>query len=300
MDLERTFLEDERSLSRRLGIDLPPLRKFDLATFGIDSAAFLRDLTPTFDNLSWDHYDVKLAWVNALLKRFPDQRERLDAFLAAAYAERQGLEAVADLLAQLPAEQREALEAIRPARQRSFCTFAVHYDATGCPHPERVPADSFAQDVGPGDCRSLRRVFGETPREVTNHPGFRRLMMGVVDLVAEVAAPRRAARLYFHQIRTVARPGVPGVVVPEGIHQDGADFIVSALVLERNGISGGESTVYGPDRKTPYLVTTLQPGQGLFQADSRSPLWHGVSPVRAEARTEGRRSVFGFDIHLGN
>jgi len=93
------------------------------------------------------------------------------------------------------------------------------------------------------------------------------------------------------------------VIVPEGIHQDGADYIISGLVMEREGIVGGESTVYGPDRSTPYLRTVLQPGQGLFQADAGSPLWHGVSPIRVDPdsdQPEGHRSIFGFDIHVGN
>jgi hypothetical protein len=299
----RSFLEDERSLSGRLGIDLPPLRKFDLHTFGIDPGRFLREQAASFDQLPWDFYDVKRARVQTLRERFPDQQERLDAFLAASYAGRQGLEAVADLLGQLPAEERDALEAIRPSRRRSLSAFAVHDDGTGRLEAEHVPVAAFEQKVAASDCRSLQRVFAETPRDLASHPDFRRLLAGVLDVVAEVAAPRRPARVFFHQIRTVARADTPGVIVPEGIHQDGVDYIVSALVIERVAVVGGESAVYGPDRATAYLRTVLLPGQGLFQADSGSSLWHGVTPIQVDPdarRTEGYRSVFGFDIHLGN
>lgn len=297
------FLEDERSLTRRLGIDLPPLRKFDLSTFAIEPGRFLREFAPSFDNLSWDLYDVKLAQVKTLNHHFPDEADRLSRFLPAYYAGATDLDAVDDLLLRLPVEERRTLESLRPHRQRSIAAFTVASSPGGTSVIERVPTGTFVQDVGTTDWRSMNRVFKETAPEVTSHPLFRQLLASVVDLVHAVAAPRRPVRLAFHQIRTVSRRDAPGVIVPEGIHQDGADYIVSALVIEREAVIGGESSVYGPDRQTPYLRTVLQPGQGLFQADSHSPLWHGVSPIRLDpdaGRAEGKRSIFGFDIHLGD
>src|SRR5262245_30760249 len=92
------FLDDERALSRRAGVPLPPLRKFNLRTFGVDPGPFLRDLAPTFRDLPWDMYDVKLSQMRFLLKRFPEQEGRLNRFLKDAYAGRCGLESVRDLL----------------------------------------------------------------------------------------------------------------------------------------------------------------------------------------------------------
>src|SRR5262245_60785272 len=120
MNLGHKFLEDEQELSRRLDTPLPPLRKFDLSTFGIDSGRFLRELAPSFDRLPWDHYDVNLTRVRALLRHFPHEQERLDAFLADSYADRRGLEAVADLLGQLPPAERDAFQAAQPCRRRSI------------------------------------------------------------------------------------------------------------------------------------------------------------------------------------
>jgi len=295
------FLEDERSLSGRLGIDLPPLRHFDLSTFHINADRFLRDLVPTFDRLSWDYYDVRLAQVNVLLRHYPTEEDRLRRFLADYYPGRKDLAEVGHLIRRLPDEARSALETIRPYRQRSLASFVVVAAGTAPPRLERVETGAFAQGLGPADFRSMARVFDETPAAVTAHPDFQRLLAGVIELVGEVAAPRQARRLVFHQVCTLARPGAASAVVPEGIHQDGADYIVSALVLERRGIVGGESIVYGPDRTTPYLRTVLQAGQGLFHADSGSSLWHDVTPIAVDPRAdcvEGRRCMFGFDIHL--
>ena len=296
-----TVREDERSLTGRPGTDHSPIRQIDLHTFGIAPRPFLRTMAASFDDLPWDHYDVKSAQVDLLRRRFPDETDRLTRFLRDYYAGRSELETVSDLLRRLPVEDRRALEGIRPHRRRCLANFAVAYDPAGAPRVERTPIGSFAQQVGPDDCRTLPRVFAEAPVEVTTQPIFRRLLEGVTALANEVAAPRRAGRLVFHQVRTMARPGTPGQAAPEGIHQDGSDYIVSALVIERKAVLGGESTIYGPDRQTVYLRTVLQPGEGLFHADSGSPLWHGVSPVRldpASGRSEGKRSIIGFDIHL--
>jgi hypothetical protein len=51
-------------------------------------------------------------------------------------------------------------------------------------------------------------------------------------------------------------------------------------VIERAGIVGGESIVYGPDKKTEYLRRTLQAGEGIFQADKGSELWHYVTSIQ--------------------
>jgi 2OG-Fe dioxygenase len=296
-----TLREDERSLTGRPGTDHSPVHPITLHKFGIAPFPFLRQMAHSFDALPWDQYDVKSAQVQLLRHRFPDEAERLSHFLRVYFAGASGLENVGDLLKRLPTEDRRALEGIRPHRQRCMANFAVSYAAGRIASIERTANTSFSQQVGSGDCRALPRLFAEAPLEVTTDPAIRCLLEGVTALVNKVAAPRRAARLMFHQVRTVARRGAPGQAAPEGIHQDGADYIVSALVIEREGVIGGESTVYGPDRRTIYLRTVLQPGEGLFHADSGSPLWHGVSPVGLDptsGRSEGKRSIIGFDIHL--
>jgi hypothetical protein len=59
--------------------------------------------------------------------------------------------------------------------------------------------------------------------------------------------------------------------------------------------------VYGPDRETVLLAAVLEPGQVIFQADTGSPLWHYVTPIAFDpggGHAEGRRGIFGFDIHV--
>lgn len=58
----------------------------------------------------------------------------------------------------------------------------------------------------------------------------------------------------------------------------------------------GHSVVFGPDKATEYLRHTLQDGQGIFQADMGSPLWHVVEAIRPATMgqaTPGIRNIIG-------
>jgi hypothetical protein len=101
----------------------------------------------------------------------------------------------------------------------------------------------------------------------------------------------------FHETGTVARQGRGATNAPEGVHQDGADYIVSALVVERVNVEGGMSLIVDDDTGTVFSVV-LEPGQGIFQADRGSSLWHYVTPILlgGEGRDEGVRNIFGFDV----
>lgn len=165
---------------------------------------------------------------------------------------------------------------------------------------ERQPDSAFTQPGDDaGDYRQLERRFAPSPRAVTDAPAYR----GVLEQLAAVTDQLHpvsvsALRIVCHQMGLWATPDGASNA-PEGIHQDGADYIVSALVLERRNVSGGESVVYGPDKSTEYLRDTLREGEGIFQADAGSSLWHGVTPIRpTEPGAAAYRNILGYDIHV--
>jgi hypothetical protein len=97
-----------------------------------------------------------------------------------------------------------------------------------------------------------------------------------------------------HQIRVVASPEEPGLPAPEGIHQDGTDFLTLHLVRRRN-IVGGETTIYDLDRKPIRRHTMLETLDSLILEDPR--IMHGVTPVYpADGRTLGIRDLLGVDF----
>jgi hypothetical protein len=134
---------------------------------------------------------------------------------------------------------------------------------------------------------------------VSDHSQVRHLMECFAELVRERHPECKKLRMNVHQMFIFADILSAGDNAPEGVHQDGADYIVSALVIERAGILGGESIVYGPDKKTVYFGRTLAEGEGIFQTDKG--LWHYVTPIRENPAVPpdyGHRSILGFDMDI--
>jgi hypothetical protein len=98
----------------------------------------------------------------------------------------------------------------------------------------------------------------------------------------------------IHQVRIVTSPGQPGLPAPEGIHQDGTDFLTLHMVRRQN-IQGGESTIYDLDRQPIERFTLREPLDSMILEDPR--IMHGVTPVQpADGRTMGARDLLGLDF----
>jgi hypothetical protein len=104
----------------------------------------------------------------------------------------------------------------------------------------------------------------------------------------------RTWEVRIHQIRIVATVERPGRPAPEGIHQDGTDFLSLHLVRRRNA-RGGESTIYDLDRRPIRSCTMREPLDSMILEDPR--IMHGVTPVHpADGLTEGIRDMLGIDF----
>ena len=99
----------------------------------------------------------------------------------------------------------------------------------------------------------------------------------------------------LHQIRQICYPYVDSHNSPEGIHRDGADYIISALVMNRSNIDGGESIIYDKD-KNILFKKILYPKEGIFQEDKN--LWHYVTPIKSNGEYIGYRDILGIDIKV--
>ena len=90
-----------------------------------------------------------------------------------------------------------------------------------------------------------------------------------------------------------------GAPAPEGMHQDGVSFIVSAMVLERANVEGGISSIYYNDSGDLALEVKLSEGEGILQSDLEHGYWHSVSPVFPVVSTKpAYRSIIGLDIEF--
>ena len=97
-----------------------------------------------------------------------------------------------------------------------------------------------------------------------------------------------------HQIRIVASAHEMGEPTPEGIHQDGTDFLTLHLV-RRDNVTGAESTIYDLDRRPIYSVTLREPLDSFIIEDPR--VMHGVTPIHpVDPGSPGNRDLFGIDF----
>lgn len=150
-------------------------------------------------------------------------------------------------------------------RQRRYGAFEVviprvgRQELTNISYREGVT--TFSQEVD--DFRNATRSFEPLEPHIRDSA----FLHGLIRTTASWAAASMfgahsthvRANVSVHQVRQVARPGVASDNAPEGIHRDGADFIVSALVLGKRNILGGKSTVLSPDKREVLLVSQHSP-----------------------------------------
>lgn len=274
-----------------------PLVLFDLASIGVSEQQFIEFMASSYEKLEWDYYDVRREHLAII-------QEQVAVPAPAALEYYAGSIPLEALLARLPAlepDLRARMEAVSPYRRRSTAKLKLaRENGNGTWRLERMPNNPIQQSVEVTDYRSLPRKFKETSIEILENEDFNVLVRSLANLVTDADPTVRELALTCWVTGIVARPHRAGSNSPEGIHQDGADFIVSALVLERKNIAGGTSRVFASDKTTTHLEVTLGAGQGIFQADAGSSLWHDVTPIRLEdpAQNTGVRNILGFDINV--
>ena len=297
------YMLDEKMIFAGMQVSMHwPLRVFNLKGIGIDQRAFLHEIAPTFRNLPWDEYDMRRSQVSFLEYAFPEERRRLELFNHTYYAGKCDVAEIGDLIAALSPEKRKEFNLVAPHRRRSLARFRVRKMSRHSWNVARTKAGNYSQSQDAGDFREEVRMFQEMDVAVTTYAGFEKLLMRLGQMVEGIHGRPEHLEINAHQMTTVVRRGKFAEGAPEGTHQDGMDYIVSALVIERSHIHGGVSQVYGSDKVTPYLHITLKPGQGIFQTDIESPFWHSVSPISVDLHAGddvvGERSILGFDVRI--
>ena len=275
-----------------------PVILFDLESLGLDAQVFLNEFHTSFSQLPWDHYDVRREQLS-LLHEYLSRSDQRDHLFTEYYLGRMDLGGLLQNLPPIAPETLALLHAVEPYRRRTTSRFALTKAVEGW-GIERIKNSPVVQSVPSSDYRSLSREFPETTTEILEHPEFNKLLIAIGGLVEQVDEAVEALTITCWQTGIVATPYRSGSNSPEGIHQDGSDYIISALVTARDNIDGGVSRVFKEDKSTEILTVALQPGMGIFQADAGSSLWHDVTPIRVENTREGNgtRNLFGFDINV--
>ena len=167
-------------------------------------------------------------------------------------------------------------------RRRRFSRF------TGTPENlQRLEHKYFVQSTKVNQLAGgIKRDFPELEDGLLEVGAFQTVVASFIDfskidpLVTEMGV---------HQIRIVANRNEKGEPAPEGIHQDGFDF-VGIFCIKRDGISGGETHLYRAKDQPPIFDKVLVPGEFVMVNDRA--LYHYASAVAPTGDQEGVRDVF--------
>jgi len=132
------------------------------------------------------------------------------------------------------------------------------------------------------------RWFAPVEDAVVRNP----VCTGLLDLgraVADGLHPNTPWFVEMHQFRVEAAPGTPGLPTPEGVHHDGVDVVLIAM-LARTNLRGGE-TLVTDDAGAERARFTLDGMLDLAILDDQRVM-HGVTPVEpANAALPSSRDV---------
>jgi len=103
-------------------------------------------------------------------------------------------------------------------------------------------------------------------------------IIGFCNRLFSVLTPVPSWHVEAHQFRIEARPDEAGQPTPEGMHQDGVDWVL-VLMVDRDNIAEGETSIHGLDRGLLGSFTLRAPLDSALVDDHR--VFHGVTPVRA-------------------
>ena len=291
--------------------------KFSIENFWM-GLEFLEEFRVIFANaLDWDFYLQRQNQIKYFQRYLPDnvlsqitQAQWSDFY----YGHSGDIEST--WLSHVSPAYHERYQLIRPTRLRAIAQFDLSLHGARW-EVERIKARGFEQDeaLSTSYQQDFRRERERYFKELEYVPGsLIRLLQGLASFIREYDSDISHLEATVHFVKIIQSPREVQVVTnsPEGIHQDGMDFVVPAFVVERENIRGGVSLTYDarevPKNKdgipnfqgyAPNMNITLQPGEGLLHRDRDSPLWHEVTPIQLlNSSKEGYRSSIGIDFQI--
>ncbi|CAL2107112.1 2OG-Fe dioxygenase [Tenacibaculum sp. 190524A02b] len=296
----------EQELSKQLNRTIKsPIRIATLAEIGINTNTFLSYFQPLFENLTDDLYLVKENQIAFLKSVFTEELTAIQKIHQPYFYGETTSEVLQPWLSRLAPPQQELFKlSSTVTRQRSIATFTV--EKKGDDYTiERITTDSFTQKVE--DFRSWKRVFTQATPEAVEHDLFYSLLQKAFELVIAIHPNIQKLKITAHFMRTITQGVIKGENSPEGMHEDGAPYIISALVVNRKNITGGATQIFEKLEENQELIFNkeLALGEFAFQADTGeektfgNDLWHYVTPIQPiDITKKGIRDIIGFDIEI--
>jgi hypothetical protein len=137
---------------------------------------------------------------------------------------------------------------------------------------------------------NVLRKYSNLSEDILDDELFKYLVQTFKEQVDKVS-PVITRYIQVHQIRVYAN-NLSTNLVPEGIHQDGFNFIAISCINRKN-IRGGLNNVYDSDKTIKCYSTSLNEGEILILNDRK--MFHDVTNIELNNLNEvGYRDIFVF------
>lgn len=162
-------------------------------------------------------------------------------------------------------------------RRRRFSRFIGHAS-----HMRRLEHKYFLQSKDVNQLAGgVRREFQELEDDLLIQPAFQAMVTTFID---GMGIDPEVREFGVHQIRIVCSPEFSGSPAPEGIHQDGFDYI-GMFCVERHQILGATTRIYPAKNQPPMFSRDLQAGEGVLANDRK--VFHFAEQVRPSGNQPG-------------
>ena len=156
-------------------------------------------------------------------------------------------------------------------RKRRHAAFAVSGDGA-----VRKPAQPHYQSRDFNTLNGgIARWFDPVTNAAADSAAFQAILRTCHTLF-DGLTPASAWHVEAHQFRIEARPGQSGQPTPEGMHQDGVDWVL-VLMIGRVNIASGTTSIHGLDRALLGSFTLEAPMDAALVDDHR--VFHGVTAL---------------------
>lgn len=137
------------------------------------------------------------------------------------------------------------------------------------------------------------RHFSEVEASILDSP----ILKNLIDWNLQLISTKEPIdwRIQCHQFRICASELEAGKPSPEGIHQDGSDYVF-IMLIDRHNIIGASNSIHDQQGNTLYKTVMTHTGEMILLDDKRH--WHGVSEIHPkEKNKQAYRDVFVMTFH---
>lgn len=278
--------------------------QFNINEFGVNIIELKKEIS--FKSLGWDKNDIKLSQLRFLITKYINDKKVILQEAQCFLDGRIVPNSIQELISSLSIEDQRKFHAYKPFRKRGISQFMVEYvnKQWEVNHVTLPELTDFAQrEDHPLDLRKLIRRFPPMDKTTTQSILLRILIQKCIEMLCECEPQVKLKKIEVtcHQMSLIIDGSIPSVCnSPEGLHQDGSNYIVSALVVDKYNIEGGTSELYCVEKKEIIKSHTLERGEGLFHIDKDSTIWHKVTPIKLKniSLGIGYRNILGFDFNF--